>query len=68
LNQKDESFLKSILARFDVLTLTRYCWNRKGVQSIEFLAVRQLFRNHDFADLLFNGHGLNSFAFGVPAR
>jgi hypothetical protein len=27
------------------------------VQSIEFFAFRQLFRQHDFADLIFNGHG-----------
>jgi molybdopterin-binding protein len=30
----------------------------EGVQSIEFLAVLQLFREHDLADLIFNGHGL----------
>ena len=36
------------------------------MQSIEFLAVRQLFRNHDFADLLFKGHRFNSFALALP--
>ena len=30
------------------------------MQSIEFFAVRQLFRNHDFADLLLDGHGFNN--------
>jgi hypothetical protein len=50
------------------------------MQLIEFLAVRQLFREHDLADLLFNGNGsilselrLSRFAnshphLGVPAQ
>jgi hypothetical protein len=30
------------------------------MQSIEFLAVRQLFGEHDFADLIFDGYYCNS--------
>jgi hypothetical protein len=30
----------------------------ESMQGIEFLGIAQLFREHDLADLFFNGHGL----------